>query len=336
MSNNLTIKDIAKHAGVGTTTVSRVLNDHPYVSEEKRQKVLEAIDELDYRRNLSARWLRGTTTGIIGFLTDEVATTPYAVDIIRGVQEAASEHEKVLMVLNTGRDMKASEAAVEFLLERHVDGIIYAAMFHREVKLPQNIYQVPTVLANCFLADRSLPSAVPDEVIGGYRATKKLLEAGHRRISFLNVTAPATPAAEGRLQGYKQALQEYGVPFDKAIIGDATEDARKNYATTTRFLELPDPPTAFFFGNDRTAMGCYPAILAKGLRIPEDIGVVGFDNQVDIVSNLIPRLTTVQLPHYEMGQWAFNQLVIEDDEDDTLPPQVLIDCPLIEHDSVLG
>ena len=333
MSNNLTIKDIAKRAGVGTTTVSRVLNDHPYVSEDKRQKVLNAIDELDYRRNFSARWLRGTETGLIGFLTDEVATTPYAVDIIRGVQEAAFENEKVVMILNTGRDMEASEAVVEFLLERHVEGIIYAAMFHREVKLPHNIYQVPTVLANCFLADRSLPSAVPDEVIGGYRATRKLLEAGHRRIGFLNVCPPAIPAAEGRLIGYKQALGEFGVPFDESIIGEAIEDAQTNYDTTTRFLEHRTPPTAFFFGNDRTALTGYSAIVAKGLRIPEDIGVVGFDNQTDIVSNLIPRLTTVQLPHYEMGQWAFNQLLVNDDEDDVLPPQVLIDCPLIEHDS---
>ena len=188
MSNNLTIKDIARHAQVGTTTVSRVLNDHPYVSQEKRDRVLNAIEELNYRQNFSAKWLRSTNTGLIGFLTDEVATTPYAVDIIGGAQEAASSSNHVLLVVNSGNNI---EADVEFLLERQVAGIIYAAFFHREVVLPKNIYQVPTALANCYVGDKSLPSAVPDEYIGGYRATKILLEAGHRRIGFINVVPPA-------------------------------------------------------------------------------------------------------------------------------------------------
>ena len=102
MSNNLTIKDIARHANVGTTTVSRVLNDHPYVSQEKRERVLHAIEELNYRQNFGAKWLRSTNTGLIGFLTDGVATTPYAVDIIGGAQDAASASDHVLMVVNAG------------------------------------------------------------------------------------------------------------------------------------------------------------------------------------------------------------------------------------------
>lgn len=326
---NHTIKDIAAHANVGTTTVSRVLNDHPYVSDDKRQRVLDAIEELNYRQNLSAKWLRSATTGLIGFLTDDVATTPYAVDIIRGAQETASQSDHVLLVVNAGDTQGDLYNAVEFLLERQVIGIVYAAMFHRAVKLPKNIYQVPTALANCYVEDASLPSAVPDEVIGAYRATKTLLDAGHTRIGFLNVIPPSIPAMRGRLEGYQQALTEFGIPFDAELIG-TSEFAQHNYDETKRLLELDNPPTALFSGTDRTAMASYAAIRDAGLRIPEDISVVGFDNQVDVVTNLLPELTSIQLPHYEMGQWAVEQLLKDSDNN----PQAKIDCPLIERVSV--
>lgn len=329
---NLTIKDIAKHAGVGTTTVSRVLNNHPYVSAEVREKVMAAVNELGYRPNYNARWLRGRQSGLIGFLTDEVATTPFAVDIIRGVQEAAYERDQVVMVLNTGPDEKSAEAAVEFLLERQVAGIVYAAMFHRAVVLPDNINQIPTVLANCYVKDHSFSAAVPDEFNGGYQATRTLLEAGHRRIAFLNVTPPAVDAMEGRLAGYREALAEFDVLFDETLIAEACEDAQINYATTRRLLAQPDAPTAIFAGNDRTSMACYGAVKDLGLRIPEDIGIVGFDNQASIASNLIPALTTMQLPHYEMGRWAFERLMLENGN--TEPEHRIIDCPLVRRNSV--
>jgi len=332
MSQKYTIKDIAKLADVGTTTVSRVLNDHPYVSDEKRQRVLDAIDTLNYRQNLSAKWLRGSSTGLIGFLTDDVATTPYAVDIIRGAQDAALENDQVLLVVNTTKNKQSLQEAVEFLLERQVMGIIYAAMYHREVELPENIYHVPTTLANCYVADRSLPSAVPDEFIGGYRATRLLLENGHRRIAHISVVPPAIDALKGRLAGYRQALEEFNVDFNPQLIGQADdEDTKSNYAMTQRFLKLDNPPTAIACATDRTAIACYLAIMQAGLRIPEDISIVGYDNQADIATHLIPGLTTIQLPHYEIGRWAFHQLFEETDT----PIQEKIDCALIRRDSVI-
>ncbi len=332
MSHKLTIKDIAKHAGVGTTTVSRVLNEHPYVSEEKRQKVLQTIEELDYRPNYSAKSLRSNTTTMVGFLTDEVATTPFAVDIIRGAQEAASKRNHVLLVVNTGETAEAAAHAVEFLLERQVAGIIYAAHFHRAVQLPENIYQVPTVLANCYVENHSLPSAVPDEFIGGYNAIKCLLEAGHRRIGFFTVSAPAIDAATGRLNGYKHALAEYNIPYDESLVLPMSDIPEENYDNTIRFLEMENPVTAIFAGIDRMAIACYTAIAAKGLRIPDDVAVVGFDNQAGIGDHLIPALTTIQLPHYKMGEWAFNQLFVEQTEDRVVPHT--IDCPIVFRNSV--
>ena len=327
---NYTIKDIAKRAGVGTTTVSRVLNNHPYVSEEKRDKVLQAIEDLNYRPNKNAKWLRESSSGIVGFLTDEVATTPFAVDIIRGAQEAASERDYVLMVMNTGKDMQDAEAAVEFLLERQVAGIVYAAMFHQEVQLPDNIYQTPTALANCFVDDDSLPAAVPDEFVGGYRATKRLLKAGHRRIALLNVFPDTIPAAVGRLAGYKAALAEHDIAFDATLIDTGWDTSQEVFTTTQQMLQMSNRPTGFFAGNDRIAMGIFVAIKDMGLRIPEDVGVVGFDNQESVARYLIPALTTIQLPHYEMGRWAFDRLFAEDDD----PIREKIDCALVERKSV--
>lgn len=332
MRNGITVKDIARLAGVGTSTVSRVLNDDKYVSDEKRAKVLRAVEELGYRPNLNARWLRGGATSLVGFITDEVATTPYAVDIIRGAQDAASKQGQVLMVLNS-TSLDETAQAIDFLLERQVSGIVYAAMFHRQVALPGNIEGVPLALANCYVADRSVPSAVPDEFSGAYAVTQELLKAGHRRIAFLNVSPPAVDAAEGRLAGYQAALAAYDVPFDPTLMSTMSEISLENYRVTQAFLQRDDPPTAFFVGNDRSTIGCYAAIRDAGLRIPEDIGIVGFDNQHDIAANMLPALTTAQLPHYEMGAWAFEQLFVDHAE---APPQLKIDCPLIVRASVGG
>ena len=136
-------------------------------------------------------------------------------------------------------------------------------------------------------------------------------------------------AQEGRLAGYLQALKEYDIPFDPEITGVTTESP-ENYITTKRIINVKNPPTALFCGTDRTAMACYIAILDAGLRIPDDISIVGFDNQIDVATGLLPMLTTIQLPHYEMGKWAFNQLFTDNKD----PIQEKIDCELVIRDSV--
>ncbi|MEO1289266.1 MAG: substrate-binding domain-containing protein [Chloroflexota bacterium] len=265
------------------------------------------------------------------FVTDTVATTPYAVDIIRGAQDAASEQDHVLLVVSASDTSSSIEDAIEFLLERQVVGIIYAAMFHHVVDLPDNIYQVPTALANCYVKQRDLPSAVPDEFIGAYRATRALLEAGHTRIAHLQVVPPASDAREGRLAGYQAALEAYDIPFDTDLCIDTLDHrSDENFHITQQLLAMDNPPTGFFCANDRMTIATYQAIMHAGLRIPDDIGVVGFDNQLDVVQNLKPQLTSVQLPHYEMGAWAFNQLLINTSE----PIQAKIDCPLVARASI--
>ena len=244
MSSRVTIREIARRAGVGTTTVSRVLNDHPYVSENKRQRVLDAIDALDYRPSQTARHLRGSPSGLLGFLTDDVATTPYAVDIIRGAQDVAWRHNMVLLVADSGKNPQSADAALEVFLEREVEGIIYAAMYHRPVELPAGLTQLPAVLANCYVEDRSLPSVAPDEFGGGYTAAEAAINAGHRRVAFINLwddtegLTPPFPAIYGRLRGYRQALTDHGIAVDDELVRFSNQTPAENYRLTRELMSL--------------------------------------------------------------------------------------------------
>jgi LacI family transcriptional regulator len=329
-----TIRDVAARAGVSIKTVSNVVNErHARVGPETRARVLAAIEELGYRPHAAAKGLRLRRSHTIGFVTDEILTTPYAGSIIKGAQDQAWAHGMILMIVNTGKDAVLTELAIETLHERRVEGIIYAAMYHKVVQLPDTIREVPAVLLNCYCADRSLPSIVPDEVTGGREATEALLRKGHRRIGLINA-GRVIPAAVGRLEGYKQALAAYEVPFDRSLVRSGNTMADSGYRYTLELMRLPDPPTALFCGTDRTAMGAYDALKELGLAIPGDVAVRGFDNEQLIAPYLRPPLSTSVLPHYEMGQWAVQHLIERGKATPADPPiQHLIHCPPVERAS---
>ncbi|MEZ4679110.1 MAG: LacI family DNA-binding transcriptional regulator [Caldilineaceae bacterium] len=327
-----TIHDIAQKAGVGVGTVSRVLNDSPKVSAATRDLVLRVIAEHGYRPKSAAKILRTSRTNVIGFITDEIATTPYAGNVIRGAQEAARAQGKLLLLVNTGGAAEVLAQAIETLLERQVEGIIYAAMFHQPVTLPANIREVATVLVDCYTAARDLPSVVPDEVTGGYEAVSALIRKGHRRIGFVNA-AVDIPASRGRRQGYCQALADHHLPFDPTLVLCQDGEAGAGYDLTLALMAHPDPPTALFYFNDRMAMGGYDALRKLGKRIPDDVGVVSFDNQELIAANLHPPIHH-GTSHYAMGQWAIEQLLNATGRTSVAPVQVKLHCPYIERASV--
>jgi LacI family transcriptional regulator len=327
---------VARQAGVSATSVSFVLNDVPDVNIplETRNRIRAAAAELGYRPNAAAKLLRTSRSHTIGFITDEIASTPFAVDIIRGAQDAAWEYGKVLIIVNTGRNEAIMASAIETMLERRVEGLIYAAMFHQVVDVRLPAPEVPVVLLDCVSADPSLASVVPDEVGGGYTATEVLLRAGHRRIGFINLR-PDIPASIGRLQGYRQALAAYGVPFDPALVRNTSEtDHDEGYDHAKELMGRADPPTALFCGNDRTAMTVYDALKELGLRIPRDVAVVGFDNQELIAAHLRPPLSTVALPHYEMGRWSVEYLIRAGEREDVAPVRHVMPCPYVARASV--
>ena len=330
-----TMKDVARLAGVSQTTVSFVINEPPYgdIPDETKQRVLEAAKQLGYRPNAMAQGLRRQRTNTIGFITDEIASTPYAGQIVEGAQDAAWEHDKILLLVNTKGNGAIENTAIEMLLKRRVEGIIYATMYHRMVTPPQALREVPTVLLDCFAEDHSYPSVVPEEVSGGRTAIEYLLKKGHRRVGFIN-HPHAIPATSGRLQGYREALENYGVPYDEALVWVGESESEGGYNGTMKLMQLHEPPTAIFCFNDRAAMGAYDALRKLGLSIPEDVAVIGFDNQEVIAAHLYPPLTTMQLPHYAMGAWAVRHLTtIIEGAGSSNPVQHKIECPLVERES---
>jgi LacI family transcriptional regulator len=328
------MKDVAKLAGVSQTTVSFVLNEKPgiAISDETKQRIRDAVEALGYRPNLAAQTLRTSKTNLIGLISDEVASTPYAGQLIEGAQDATWAQGKLLILINTGGDEQVKNAAVEAMLDRRVEGIIYATMYHRVAHPPDQLFSVPTVLLDCFSEDRSYSSVVPDEVAGGRTATEHLLSKGHRRVGFINNLDPI-PATFGREEGYRQALMDRDISLDESLVVARSTDSAGGYQGTLALMQLPDPPTAIFCFNDRMAMGAYDALRKLGLSIPADVAVVGFDNQVDIAAHLYPALTTLQLPHYEMGQWAASYLLDSLEAPTGSPAQYVLDCPLILRDS---
>lgn len=338
-SKTVTMADVARSAGVSSTTVSLVINQaaNANIPEATRSRVMAVVKELGYRPNAAARGIRTNKTQTIGVISEGIVTGNYAGDVIRGAQDIAWERGQTLIIFNTEGKVARTEAAVEILLSRRVEGILFATDYHRAVDLPTNIYEVPTVLANCFVRDYSLPSVVPDETNGGYTATKALLERGHHRIAFLSLEAHI-PAGIGRLAGYKAALAEYTIPFDPDLYIPENDLATGGYSSGLKVMQLPNPPTALFCGTDRTAMGAYDAMRDLGLNIPNDISIVSYDNFELIAHYLRPGLTSVELPHYVMGSWAIHYLqdVIEGKETihPTRPIQHLIAGRLVERQSI--
>jgi LacI family transcriptional regulator len=331
-----TMKDVAKLAGVSQTTVSFVINNNPDtgIPEETKERVWAAVLDLGYRPNILAQSLRRQKSGIIGFVTDEIATTPHAGKIFEGAQDVAWEYGKILLLVNTQNNPEIKKAAIEKLLDHWVEGVIYATMYHRQVLPPETLWEIPTVLLDCFVEDHSLPSVVPAEKDGAYRAVNLLLEKGHRRIGFIN-NCDSIPASVGRLSGYKEALADFDIPFNKTLVCEYESIAEGGYQGVQCLMKVEEPPTAIFCFNDRMAMGAYDALRKLGLRIPKDIAVMGFDNQELIAAHLYPALSTMELPHYQMGQWAAKTLIDYSGESEIINPvQHTITCPLIMRESV--
>lgn len=333
-TRNVTMRDVATHAGVSQATVSYVLNQAAgqNIPQETRERIYEAVRTLGYRPHGAARLMATQRSKLIGFITDEIATTPFAGAIIKGAQQAARSRGFNLMLVNTERDAEIENEAVESMLEQRVTGIVYATMFHRLVSPPANLTEAPAVLLDCFCQDGSIASVVPDEVGGARAATQVLLGKGHQRVGFVNNTDPI-PATAGRLQGYREALEASGLAYDTDLVICNSSDARGGYDSTLALMQPADRPTALFYFNDRMAMGGYDALRKLGLSIPEDVAVVGFDNQDIISAALHPGLASIQLPHFEMGRWAIDYVLDDLNHARPQPVHALMPCPYVERES---
>jgi LacI family transcriptional regulator len=188
------------------------------------------------------------------------------------------------------------------------------------------------VLLNCYTDDRAFASVVPGEVAGGHRATDALIDAGHRRIAIITGEL-WMDAARDRLKGYRQALATADIPYDPSLVREGNWQTSAGYEQTHVLMDLPRPPTAIFCSNDRMAVGCYEALKERRLAIPDDVSVIGYDDE-EVARHLSPQLTTLVLPHREMGRWAVERGFSLAGARRDKYPVTKIECPLIERQSI--
>lgn len=327
----VTLKDVAQRAHTSVSTVSLVMNNKKIsrISPEVRAKVLESIQELGYRPNAMAQNLVRGYSQFIGLVTDSIATTPFAGQIIHGAQNAAWEQGYVLLMANTEGNRNLEDQAIRMFLRYKVKGIVFSTWYHHCITVPESLKDVPTVLVNCFEDKKNSPLAiVPDEVQGGRTATQLLIDRGHSKIAFVNTRADS-PAKTGRLEGYKQALKEAGITFDPALTFEVEPNQEGGRGVARRVKDTG--ATGVFCHNDRVAMGLYDELQRGGTNIPDDISIVGFDDQEIISAHLAPPLTTVALPHYQLGYEGVKTLL--DDDAPTSGKQFVI-CPPVMRASV--
>lgn len=330
------IRDVAKAARVSVTTVSHALSETQgyRVNAATREHVRAVAEDLGYAPNRLASGLRNQRSYLLGLVSDQIATTPFAGEMILGAQDAAYERGWLLMMLDTASDRELEKRQINTLLQHQIDGIVYARMYHQRIELPAELGGVPTVLLDAVSQYGNVSSVVPDEAEAARTAVHALIQAGHRRIGFLN-NVDDIPATHGRHQGYVQALTDSGIGFDPALVAAAPSEASGGRAAAHSLLSGATRPTALLCFNDRMAMGAYQAAGSLGLEIPHDVSVIGIDNLELIAGSLWPGLTTVALPHYGMGRWAVTRLLDEiEGPEEKDPVHMMFDCPLVRRGSV--
>ncbi len=329
-----TMMDVATRAGVSQATVSLVLNGSPGArfSESTRRKVHEAAEELGYRIVARTQQAPDTDAKAIAFVVDEVTADPWMALAFDGAREKAFEHGYSVTLAVTRGGTATDDLVFSHYLESPLLGFIYGTILTRKIDPPAALFTTPTVLMNCYDKGRRLASVLPGDLEGGRAATERLIRAGRRRIGFIN-GQDGLDATRDRLRGYRQALASNDMSFDPALVYSGNWEPLSGYEGTQHLLSLDTPPDAIFCANDLMALGAYDALKEAGLSIPQDIAVIGFDNR-ETAQFMRPPLTTLILPHYEMGMVAAELLM---DLVGGLTPrhnQVKIECRLVERASV--
>lgn len=328
------LKDVAAMAGVSLMTVSRVINHAQRVSPATRERVQHAIETLKYVPDYSARKIRssGSHTSTIAILALGTATTPYSVDILLAIEQTARERgwNSFLINILSGDDYPR---AVNQLLSHKPDGIIFTTMGLRHVNLPQAFEGMPVVLANCVTDDKTLPCYIPDDFSGQYHATRYLIEQGYQR-PFCFWLPQEILASKPRREGFEQAWLEAGRDLSAVTqyhmgLGD------EHYTDLAGLLKKRGAEGSLDFdvlvcGNDRIAFVAYQTLFSMGLRIPEQIAIMGYDNLVGVGELFLPPLSTVQLPHHALGREAALH-VIEGRQSGGI---TYLPCPLLARDSL--
>ncbi|WP_037360897.1 LacI family DNA-binding transcriptional regulator [Amycolatopsis orientalis] len=308
--------DVARRAGVSRTTASFVLTGRAdmRISSDAQQRVLRAAQDLGYRPNLAARSLRTNVTGTIALVSDVIATSQFAGEVIQGAMHAALARDHLVFTVETLRDPELETRLIERMKDQQVDGFLYALMGTDEIELPAALRDTNVVLVNCTAANADLPAVMPDEVNAGRTAGLAVLDAGirdevyviggHHRVAS---HPDGVVAGNQRMAGIEAVFRQAGARLaGVAECGPWVPD--QGFEAVDRLLAEGIRPNALICSNDRLALGAYQALAGYGLRIPEDVSVVSFDDS-ELASWLRPQLTSVALPHYQFGHRAVELLI---------------------------
>lgn len=308
----VTIKDIAKEAGVSKSTVSRALNNQSRISPETKKKILEIAKKMNYRHNKLATSLRSNKSMVIGLIFPGFMAGHFYAEIFHGIESYCTEQGFGVLIGSSYGLSDKEEELIKILQERRVDGIISAPTRGVDLELYKQLQKenVPFIFIDKYLPEIKADQIVIDNKYGAYLAVKHLIERGHRRIAFLSGPEYPCTTIEERFLGYESALSENGISYRKVIKTDNNvyNQRESGYKAVKGFLQTSEEVTAIFAINDSIAIGAIRAIKESGLKILEDIALVGF-NDDDISSYFEKSLTTVSVPKFEMGRKAAQLLI---------------------------
>lgn len=325
-----TSRDVARRAGVSQATVWAVLSGKKFVSEELRVRVLAAVAELDYQPNDLARSLKTGHTGAVGVIVPTLSSPTWNLNL-SGVQQILSGHGLTMILAHSGEDYQLERQALAALRRRRVDGLLVAPVGPESRQPLEELIGIgiPIVMNTRRLAGLAADAAVADELGGARAIVSHLLALGRRRIGFIGVPEQVCWTGVARLAGYREALLSYGISPDGDLELTGRSSEENGRAFTSRLLDLPQPPDAIFASTHIMTMGVLGCLKARGLRVPDDIALVSF-NDLPWSQYIDPPLTTVRLPQRDLGSTAA-QLLVERLQD-KLPPEprlVVLDAELV-------
>ncbi len=328
-----TIREVAQLAGVSYATVSHVVNKTRFVSQDTRERVLAAMEQLHYRPNAIARSLRRGKTNTIGLVLPD-SSNPFFAEMSRHIEDGAFKSGYNVILCNTEGDVQRELFYVDVLSKKQVDGIIFVAAGDRTDSIKFLLSQeIPVVMIDRYLPNIDVDAVLTDNRQGGYLATKHLLDLGHTRIGCISGPTNITASSE-RITGYHQALTEAGIPYDESLLLRGDYHPQSGMESTRRLLKMGPRPTAVFALNDLMALGALRAATEAHLSVPEDLAIVGFDD-IELARFTNPSLTTIAHPKKEIGLHAVNLLVERTASKDKPPCRMVLSPELIIRGSTL-
>lgn len=300
------MSDVAKKASVSPATVSRVLRQPDLVNKKTREKVLRVIDELNYKPHMIASQFRTQETKTILVIVPDI-TRPFFSEVLRGIEHTAVKNGYQVILGDTENNIEREKEYVELMYKKQADGVLLLTARMDSKSLKQLADSFPMVLACEYVDELDIPTVSIDNISGARKLTDHLINAGHKKIAYISGPMNVILSRD-RLRGFQQAMAQYDLPVDPSYIQEGDYEIESGYNQMVKLLALEDPPTAVFVFNDEMALGTIKAVQDHGLKVPEDIAVVGFDN-LKMATIFSPQMTTIDQPKYEIGQRATDMLL---------------------------